>query len=218
MKNVKEVVRGRAFHNMRHIVWVPVQPSLFTRRQLAQPERPRRGRPPKKGGGLPHLARPQVLARHPHHVTVRMRRGVINLRAQRAFRHVAEAFRAVREREGFRVVHFSVQGNHMHLVTEADDRAAMTKGMRALLIRIAKQLNGETGTRGRVYGDRFHERILTTPRDVRNVVRYVIGNYAEHLARAGARSTGEADRCSSAVLVDASSAPASWLLRVGWRR
>ena len=107
------------------------QQSLFTRTQLAAPVRPRRGRPKKAGAGLPHLKRPAVDARHPHHVTVRMQRGVWNLRSQRCFRPIATALRAVRDRDGFRVVHFSVQGNHMHLVTEADDRGAMSNGMRA---------------------------------------------------------------------------------------
>jgi len=151
---------------------------------------------------------------------------VWNLRSQRCFRPIAEALRAVRkEREGFRVVHFSVQGNHLHLVTEADDRRAMTSGMRALLIRIAKQLNRVMDRRGRVYADRFHERVLTSPREVKNVVRYVLDNHARHLAQVGKRHlAAQVDAFSSAndALIDAQegppwAAPASWLLRVGWR-
>ncbi|MBI2392944.1 MAG: hypothetical protein HYV09_25390 [Deltaproteobacteria bacterium] len=179
--------------------------------------RARRGRPKKVGAGLPHVRRPAVDARRPHHVTVRMRRGVWNLRSQRCFRPVAEALRAVRGREGFRVVHFSVQGNHLHLVTEAESRRSMTLGMRALLIRIARQLNRVMQRRGPVLADRFHERILSTPTEVRNVVRYVIGNHASHLARLGKVGIAH-DPFSSAVVADVVSAASSWLLTRGWLR
>lgn len=190
----------------------PRQKQLFTRQQLAAPQRTRRGRPKKAGAGLPHLRRPAVDARHPHHITVRVRRHVWNLRSQRCFRPIASALRAVRERVGFRVVHFTVQGNHLHLVVEADDRSAMSNGMRALLIRVAKRLNSLMGTHGRLYADRFHERILTSPNEVRNVVRYVLGNHTHHFGGV------DADRFSSAVVMDAVADPGSWLLRIGWRR
>lgn len=191
-----------------------MQRALFTRTQLTQPRR--RGRP-KKPGAVSHLARPPVDPRRPHHVTVRVRRGVWNLRSQRCFPHVANALRNVRDREGFRVVHFSVQGNHLHLVIEAEDRAAMANGMRALLIRIAKRMNALMGTSGRLYRDRFHERILRSPNEVKNVIRYVVGNYGVHLARAGVTPRGELDACSSAALPELACAPGSWLLRVGWK-
>lgn len=163
--------------NMRH---------NYGTRMAPLAEKPRPGRPKKPGAGLPHTARPAVDPRRPHHVTVRMRRGAWNLRSQRCFRPIVRALRAVRrEREGFRVVHFSVQGNHMHLVTEASDRRSMTNGMRALLIRIAKRLNRVMGKTGRLYADRFHERILRSRNDTLNVVRYVLGNHARHLAQVG---------------------------------
>ncbi len=189
------------------------QVSLFPRSQLS-PSRPRRGRPPKKGAGLPHTRRPEVDPSRPHHVTVRVRRHVWNLRSQRCFGPVRRALEAVRARAGFRVVHFSVQGDHVHLVTEADDRRAMTNGMRALLIRVAKQLNRLMGTRGRLFADRFHERVLRTPTETRNVIRYVLGNRARHTGR----SAAVADRFSSAVACEVVSAPSSWLLARGWRR
>jgi len=198
----------------------PVQGSLFSRAELAQPERPRRGRPKKPGAGLPHTRRPAVDSRHPHHVTVRMRKGVWNLRSQRCFRPIATALRKVRMRGDFRVVHFSVQGNHLHLVTEANDRRSMTQGMRALLIRIAKRLNRVMGGRGRLFADRFHERVLRSPTEVRNVVRYVLQNQHKHYAN---RQPPPVDPFSSAneALDHPTNGPPwaqpdSWLLRVGW--
>ena len=111
-------------------------------------------------------------------------------------------------------MHFSVQGNHLHLVAEADDRGAMTQGMRALLIRVAKRLNAVMRTRGGVYADRFHERVLRSPSEVRNVVRYVLANHEHHFGASAA-----VDSCSSAnPALDVVSLPGSWLLRVGFRR
>jgi len=171
------------------------------------------------------VRKPLVDPRHPRHVTVRMRRGVWNLRSQRCFGPISEALRKLRHREGFRVVHFSVQGNHLHLVTEADDRAAMSNGMRALLIRVARKLNRLMGTRGRLYADRFHERALTSSRAVFNVVRYVLENHSKHVQQAGKLAPPVSDPFASSnrTLDDREhgppwSAPESWLLRVGWRR
>lgn len=148
---------------------------------------------------------------------MRVRRGVWNLRSQRCFAPIADALRAVRRREGFRVVHYSVQGNHLHLVTEADDRRAMSNGMRALLIRIARRLNALMGARGRLFADRFHERILRTPTETRNVLRYVLGNHVRHLAEVGKIGIAR-DPFSSAVSTDAVSEARSWLLARGWLR
>lgn len=198
----------------------PKQLPLF-----APPARRRpRGRPPTGRAGVPHVTRPAVSPRHPHHVTVRVRRGVWNLRSQRCFSRIAGALRAVRAREGFRVIHFSVQGNHVHLVTEADDRRALTNGMRALLIRVALRLNRLMSHRGALFVDRYHERVLSSPTQVRNVLRYVLGNHARHLAGSGqvGFAPGTDPFCSAhpshsgARASPITSVPESWLLRVGW--
>ena len=84
-------------------------------------------------------SRTAVSPKHPHHVTVRVRSGTWNLRSQRGFSCLATALREVRARPGFRVVHYSVQGNHVHMLVEGDDRRAMSNGLRAVLIRFAKR-------------------------------------------------------------------------------
>jgi len=162
----------------------------------ARERRHPRGRP--RGSRVQHLRRPEVSPRRPHHVTVRVRRHVWNLRSQRCFGLVSAALRAVQRREGFRVIHFSVQGNHLHLIIEAEDRATFTGGARALLIRLAKSLNALMGTRGRVYADRFHETIVTSRRQMQVVVRYVLENHVRHMRKLG-KSAPSIDRCSSAV-------------------
>src|SRR5438094_5167936 len=99
------------------------------------------GRPRKPGAGVPHHRRMPVEARHPVHVTVRVRDDAAKLRSKACFRAIAPALAGARERFGFRLVHFSVQSNHLYLVAEAEDRDALARGMQGLGVRVAKALN-----------------------------------------------------------------------------
>src|SRR6185503_16346634 len=85
--------------------------------KLKGPKRkPRRGRPPKKDAGVSHLRRPALASRFPVHVTLRVKKGVWPLRTSACFRALRQSFARGRERFGFRLNQFSVQGNHLHLI------------------------------------------------------------------------------------------------------
>src|SRR5437867_3599150 len=91
------------------------------------------GRKPKgEKAGVSHLRRAVLPQRFPVHVTWRMRKHVWNLRTKRCFRVLERAFWAGSDRFGFRLIHFSVQGNHIHLIGEAADRRALARGMQGL--------------------------------------------------------------------------------------
>ncbi|MBI2395112.1 MAG: transposase [Deltaproteobacteria bacterium] len=176
------------------------------------------GRP--KGAGRcsalhPHTARPAVSRHRPIHVTVRSCRGTWNLRSQRCLTPVARALRLVRDRADFRVVHFSVQHDHLHLIVEADHRRALSNGLRALLSRAARGLNRVMQARGRRFADRHHEHALATPTEVRNALRYVLGNRASHRARRGLPVDHAGVDPFSSLAVPVVAAPGSWLLRLG---
>jgi REP element-mobilizing transposase RayT len=79
-------------------------------------------------------------------------------------------------RAGFRVIEFSVQDDHVHLIAEAADRRTLSGGVRGLAIRLARAVNRTLGRRGQVWGSRYHARALTTPRAVRHVLIYVLNN------------------------------------------
>jgi REP element-mobilizing transposase RayT len=179
----------------------------------------RRGAGRKPNGakaGVSHKTRPSLKGdEHPVHVTLRVREGVWNLRGSRAFQIVRNSFNRNRDRFGFRLNHFSVQGNHMHLVVEANDRRALARGMHALEIRMALALNRLMGKKGRVFADRYHSRILKTPTEVRNVLRYQLHNREQHT---GVRSNAVDSRTSWGMDDPPTVAPESWLLREGWRR
>ncbi len=110
---------------------------------------------------------------------------VWNLRSERSFTVVHRALEALRRRNDLRVAHYSIQGNHIHLIVEAQGTRALSDGMRALGIRLARGLNAMMGRRGSVIEDRYHAHVLRTPAEVRNALRYVLGNFASHAARRG---------------------------------
>jgi REP element-mobilizing transposase RayT len=110
------------------------------------------------------------------------------LRNQFTFPTVERALaRATRARLGFRVVHFSVQHDHLHLIVEASSKRALSRGMQGLAIRIARRLNQLVNRSGKVWADRFFARALTSPRSVRNALVYVLNNFRKHRARGAAR-------------------------------
>jgi REP element-mobilizing transposase RayT len=119
---------------------------------------------------------------HPVHLTLRVVAGLPSLRADGTFEAVRFALAAARERFGFRLVHFSVQSNHLHLIAEAEDRRSLTLGIQGLCVRVARAVNRTLARRGRLFADRYHCRALKTPRAVHFAVRYVLLNARRHRA------------------------------------
>jgi len=182
------------------------------------------GRPPKgKKAGVSHLRREELSRHHGVHVTLRTAAGVGYLRRQRVVSGIEEAFRQARIRFGMRIVHYSIQGNHLHLIVEAEDRESLAKGMQGLAIRIAKTLNRLFDRAGHVWADRYHSHVLRTRREVANALRYVLGNFARHARQWGETAARFADECSSIRYLGLAgeaapvAAPRTWLLRIGWR-
>jgi putative transposase len=141
------------------------------------------GRPRTPGrvrARVPHLRRPKLVARFPVHVTWRMSEGVGNLRSRGSFTRLTRAFYTSAVRFGYRIVHYAVMGNHVHLIVEARDEGGLAIGMQSLGIRIAQSLNRMMERKGRVLSDRYHARILKTPTEVRTCVHYLQTNAQKH--------------------------------------
>ena len=119
------------------------------------------------------------------HVTARLRAEVWNLRTHRCFRALHRAFARGCERFGFRLIHFSVQGNHIHMIAEAPDPQALGRAMKGLEVRMARALNKVMRRRGPVFADRYHAHLLTSPGEAARAVRYVLDNWRIHAAREG---------------------------------
>ena len=190
------------------------------------------GRKPRPGRRcVPHFPRPSHRAAHPVHVTLRARGGLPPLRDRALLARMKDAIRAGSRSpavgDSFRIVHFSIQNDHVHLIVEAHDADHLSRGVQGLAIRLARGINSVLGVRGKVWGDRFHARDLRTPREVRNALVYVLMNAKKHV-----RNAPEVDPFSSAPWFDGflgarvmeQSAPApvvrarTWLAGEGWRR
>jgi REP element-mobilizing transposase RayT len=149
-------------------------------------------------------------------------------------RELESSLAYVQERGHFRVVHYSIQPDHVHLIVEATDKRELACGMKSVGARVARAVNRIFLRSGRVLADRYHLHVLRTPREVRHAIAYVLLNARRHLAKSGRhplRAT-PIDPASSGRWFDgwrpgprgepaglrAVSAPRTWLLRLGWRR
>lgn len=197
--------------------------------------RPNSGQKPKGERALvPHVARVPNHADHPVHVTLRIRDGIPNLRRSETWGVIVKCMQRARGRFGMSVTDYSVMGNHLHLFVETTGGDSLSRGMRGLVARLVKRLNAHFGRTGKLFADRFHARILSTPLEVRRALAYVLLNYRKHAARVGRRIAPKwlDPRSSSAAFtgwedpitsVDTmkdfgTSPPRTWLRRTGWRR
>jgi|SRR6266851_4922782 len=174
------------------------------------------GRKPKNRRALvSHKRRPSFEKAAAVHVTLRVALHVWNLRSRRCFRLIEACLAGARGRFGLRVIEFSVLGNHLHLLVEADSDIALSRGMQGLAIRIAKSLNRLMSQRGRVFADHYHSRLLRTPAELANAIAYVLGNHAHHFGGAPGGDRFSSGGVRRELVL---SHPRTWLLRRGWRR
>jgi putative transposase len=111
---------------------------------------------------------------------LRVQSGVRSLRDPALFRAVRQALADGKGRFGFSLSQFSVQRDHLHLIAEAHDRRALSRGVQGLSIRIARTVNRQLERKGRLFADRYHARALTTPRAVKFALPYVLLNARKH--------------------------------------
>ncbi len=138
------------------------------------------GRKPKGEKPLvSHRPRPKLKHYTPALVTLRLRANLPSLRDDGVLAVVKDA-RLKSAREDFRIVHFSIQTNHLHLIVEAQDNAVLARGMKSFTVRLAKLLNREWRRKGRVFADRYHLQVLGTPQQVRNALVYTLNNARKH--------------------------------------
>jgi REP element-mobilizing transposase RayT len=149
--------------------------------------RNRGGRPEGRKPLVRHSRRDDFPEKFPCHVTLKLRPGLPSLRRADVVRQVEAAFRRGNKWKLFRLVHYSLQDDHAHLIVEAKDRVALGRGMKSLASLFAFAVNRAFGRTGRVLADRYHLRVLTCPRQVRNALAYVLLNARRHAAKRIAR-------------------------------
>jgi REP element-mobilizing transposase RayT len=230
------------------------------------------GPKPKARAGAQHKKRPELKSRFPVHVALRVVDAIKSLRKRHMYKALREATVAIACRElhdhpehAFRIIHISIQRNHIHLIVEAQNQKALSRGMQAFQISAAKHLNRAVSLksvraafgakwrtdaryraamrdrrRGTVFPDRFHQEIITTPKQARHALAYVLNNWRKHREdRAGIAATWKVDPFSTGVQFDGWAEradavtymnyrdtyqpmfvylPKTWLLYEGWRK
>jgi REP element-mobilizing transposase RayT len=200
-------------------------------------------KPTRAGTWIKHRARPWHDQSHPVHVTLRVRRGIPNLRGYALAKNITESLRRASQsnepgpaerRRTFRVVHYSIQPNHLHLIVEATSKTALARGMQGLASGLARRVNRKLRRRGPVIGDRYHAHTLASPTEVRHAVVYVLKNYEKHpdpIPDRGTEPEHGIDPLSSArwfagwaqpiappPLIPPVTEARTWLLSSGWKR
>jgi REP element-mobilizing transposase RayT len=204
------------------------------------------GRPPKgTRASEPHKARLRFSGMTPVHVTLRVIAPIPTLRRPDAYHAIRHSMYAVIERADFRIVHISIERDHLHLIIEADDHESLWEGVRAFESSAAQRLNHAistaTGARrtGKVFADRYHARLIPSPTQARNTIAYVLNNFRRHGYDQGMETMfWDVDYYSSGPSFDGWAElddspflfptpdylrlsvcrPRTWLLRAGWRR
>ena len=194
----------------------------------------KRGRKPRadRVGFVPHVARPFHESAHPVHVTMKRVALAPSLQAQTVHAAIVRELALVKA-FGVRVVHYSVRSDHLHLMVESDDRAALSRQMQRLFSRIARAVNRVAGRRGSLFRDRHHRHELRTPTETRRALVYILFNTRKHSPsyrlmdgygstrwfRGWAPDRAPDDRDLADIGRDAPvSQPMTWLAAVGWRR
>lgn len=204
------------------------------------------GRKPKGSrAGSPHKKRPEVRSRHALHIVLRVVPAVGSLRRRKMYGAMREATIVAAVRERIRIVHLSLQRNHVHLLVEAESKQALARGMQGFQISAARNVNTLLGDgrcrrrRGPVFADRYHLEVITSPTRTRHALSYVLSNWRKHREdQKGLATTWLVDPFSSGIsfpdwteLDDKPfmwpiresydplvvRQPQSWLLREGWK-
>ena len=133
--------------------------------------RPGCGRKRIHSQGVAHRRREKITARTALHINFKVRASIRNKHCLNILKRAIRNSRS----KGLRVIHFSLQSNHIHLIVEATHNAILTKGMRSLTITFSKGV-----ARGRIQIERYHLHVLKTLRETRNAVHYVLFNEQKH--------------------------------------
>jgi REP element-mobilizing transposase RayT len=140
--------------------------------------RPGAGRPRKPNQhDAPHRKRPSLSPSNPVHVVLRTTAWTPRLRCGAVYRALRRVLARYLGRADFRIVHVSIQRNHVHLLVEAADRRALTRGMQSFAINAARAIQRGPG---KVFAYRYHATQIKTAWHARHALAYVLNNWRRH--------------------------------------
>lgn len=133
--------------------------------------RPGSGRKRIHSKGVAHRSREKVTTRTPLHINFKYRTHIKNKQCLKLLKKAIVNARS----HGLRIIHFSLQSNHIHLLIESESNEILTRGMRSLTVTMAKGLKA-----GRVQLERYHLHVLRTIREAKHAAEYILFNQQKH--------------------------------------
>jgi REP element-mobilizing transposase RayT len=145
--------------------------------QLSLTNPKRAGRPAIQDKGIRHRKREVITKPRPLHLTIKLIRADIqNKTILKGLRHAIQRARA----QGLKIIHYSLERDHVHLYAEGAENQTLAKAMKALGVSFVRRINRYHKTKGSCYKTRYHLRILNTAREVKNVINYILKNGIKH--------------------------------------
>lgn len=148
-----------------------------------------------------HEKRKALDCKFPVHVMLRTTDGVPRLRQRTMYEAIRRVLLRYVEGADFRVVHISLQHNHIHMIVEASNEECLTRRMQSFAINAARAINGAAERSGKVFKFRYKAKQLRSRDYVRNAIAYVLNNWRRHREDTRDRNWGntQLDAFSSAV-------------------
>jgi REP element-mobilizing transposase RayT len=129
--------------------------------------------------GVAHSTRERVTRHLPLHINFKLALEKGTLRNKTVLKFLAKAIAKARAKD-LRIIQFSLQHNHVHLIVEANNNQTLSKGMRALIISLVMRLNFHWKKSGQRLKQRYHLHVLRTRREVQHACHYVRHNVIKH--------------------------------------
>ena len=224
---------------------IHVQGDLFAPKRRKRRRGVKLGRPPRgPRSSERHKRRLDFRPTQPIHVTCRVEEAVETMRRRDAYHAVRKAMLLTLGSAEFRIVHISLERDHVHLLVEANDKYALARGMQVFQSAAARLLNKAISKarrrlrRGRVFQDRYHPVVITNPTQAHHSLSYVLNNWRRHKRDEGGETMfWDVDFFSSGPMFDGwkeldgtryplpdgyvplpVAMPHTWLLAQGWKR
>lgn len=148
-----------------------------TQPSLTNPKRA--GRPAKWDRGIRHIRRDRINKPTSLHLTIKVRENKADIKSKRILKALHHAIIRARLKR-LKVIHYTLEYNHVHLLVEVQDHKVMHQAMQALGISFSKAINKVKSVKGSVYKHRYHLRKLKSSRDLKNVLHYIFNNGVHH--------------------------------------
>lgn len=139
----------------------------------------RAGRPSTVDRGIRHISRDRLYRPTSLHLTIKVRENKADIKTKKILKALHHAIKRARLKE-LKIIHYTLEHNHLHLLVEASDNLILHKGMQALGITLSKAINKIKKLKGGVYKHRYHFRKLNSRRELINVLYYIFKNGIKH--------------------------------------